>query len=155
MFDNKERPTIMVSGGFDPVHAGHIRMIRAAAKYGDVIVIANSDTWLHEKKGFVFMDFDQRAEILNSIKGVVLVDSVDDSDGTVCEAIRRLRPDYFANGGDRGKHNTPEQNVCDELGIEMLWSIGGDEKVAASSELVKSVVDVLGSTRRSSKKSNR
>ena len=85
----------------------------------------------------------------------MLVDSVDDSDGTVCEAIRRLRPDYFANGGDRGKHNTPEQNVCDELGIEMLWSIGGDEKVAASSELVKSVVDVLGSTRRSSKKSNR
>ena len=156
MFDQpSDKPTIMVSGGFDPVHAGHIRMIRAAAKYGDVIVIANSDNWLHEKKGFVFMDFDQRAEILNSIKGVVLVDSVDDSDGTVCEAIRRLRPDYFANGGDRGKHNTPEQNVCDELGIEMLWYIGGDEKVAASSELVKSVVDVLGSTRRSSKKSNR
>ena len=144
MFDKSsenERPTIMVSGGFDPVHAGHIRMIRAAAEYGDVIVIANSDSWLHDKKGFVFMDFNQRAEILNSIKGVILVDSVDDSDGTVCEAIRRLRPTFFANGGDRGKHNTPEQNVCDELGIEMLWSIGGDEKVAASSDLVKSVVD--------------
>ena len=144
MFDTSsetERPTIMVSGGFDPVHAGHIRMIRAAAEYGDVIVIANSDAWLHDKKGFVFMDFNQRAEILNSIKGVILVDSVDDSDGTVCEAIRRLRPTFFANGGDRGKHNTPEQNVCDELGIEMLWSIGGDEKVAASSDLVKSVVD--------------
>jgi D-beta-D-heptose 7-phosphate kinase/D-beta-D-heptose 1-phosphate adenosyltransferase len=144
MFDESsenERPTIMVSGGFDPVHAGHIRMIRAAAKYGDVIVIANSDTWLHNKKGFVFMDFHQRSEILNAIKGVILVDSVDDSDGTVCEAIRRLRPTYFANGGDRGKHNTPEQNVCDELGIEMLWSIGGDEKVAASSDLVKNVVN--------------
>ena len=155
MFDEEERPTIMVSGGFDPVHAGHIRMIRAAAEYGDVIVIANSDTWLHEKKGFIFMDFSQRAEILNSIKGVILVDSVDDSDGTVCEAIKRLRPTFFANGGDRGKHNTPEQNVCDELGIEMLWSIGGDEKAAASSELVKSVVDVLGSSRRSKKKSDR
>ncbi len=146
MFDKSsenERPTIMVSGGFDPVHAGHIRMIRAAAKYGDVIVIANSDAWLHEKKGFVFMDFNQRAEILNSIKGVVLVDSVDDSDGTVCEAIARLRPTYFANGGDRGKHNTPEQNVCDDLGIEMLWSIGGDEKVAASSDLVNNVVGKL------------
>ena len=143
-----ERPTIMVSGGFDPVHAGHIRMIRAAAGYGDVIVIANSDTWLHEKKGFIFMDFDQRSEILNSIKGVVLVDSVNDSDGTVCEAIRRLRPTYFANGGDRGKHNTPEQDVCEELGIEMLWSIGGDEKVAASSDLVSSVVDKLASKRR-------
>ena len=155
MFDDEDNPTIMVSGGFDPVHAGHIRMIRAAAEYGDVIVIANSDTWLHEKKGFVFMDFNQRAEILNSIKGVILVDSVDDSDGTVCEAIRRLRPTFFANGGDRGKHNTPEQDVCEELGIEMLWSIGGDEKVAASSELVKKVVNVLGSSRRSLKKSGR
>ena len=154
MFDNNKK-TIMVSGGFDPVHAGHIRMIRAAAKYGDVIVIANSDAWLHEKKGFVFMSFDQRAEILNSIKGVVLVDSVDDSDGTVCEAIRRLKPTFFANGGDRGRHNTPEQDVCDELGIKMLWSIGGDEKVAASSELVKSVVDVLGTRRRSADKSNK
>jgi len=154
MFDDNKK-TIMVSGGFDPVHAGHIRMIRAAAKYGDVIVIANSDAWLHEKKGFVFMSFDQRAEILNSIKGVVLVDSVDDSDGTVCEAIRRLKPTFFANGGDRGRHNTPEQDVCDELGIKMLWSIGGDEKVAASSELVKSVVDVLGTRRRSADKSNK
>lgn len=143
------KPTIMVSGGFDPVHAGHIRMIRAAAKYGDVIVVANSDRWLNNKKGFVFMNFEQRSEILNSIKGVVLVSHVDDSDGTVCEAIRRLKPDYFANGGDRGKHNTPEQNVCEELEIKMLWSIGGDEKVAASSELVKNVVDVLGTKRRS------
>lgn len=148
MFDTESRPTIMVSGGFDPVHAGHIRMIRAASQYGDVIVVANSDKWLHEKKGFVFMDFEQRSEILNSIKGVILVSHVDDSDGTVCEAIKRLKPTFFANGGDRGKHNTPEQDVCDQLGIKMLWSIGGDEKVAASSDLVKNVVDVLGSRRR-------
>ena len=153
MFDqDSNKPTIMVSGGFDPVHAGHIRMIRAAAKFGNVIVVANSDKWLNEKKGFVFMDFEQRAEILNSIKGVVLVSDVDDSDGTVCEAIKRLKPTYFANGGDRGRHNTPEQNVCDDLGIEMLWSIGGDEKVAASSKLVEKVVNVLGSGRRSDTK---
>ncbi len=140
MFDKKkEKPTVMVSGGFDPVHAGHIRMILDAARWGDVIVIANSDRWLFEKKGFVFMDFDQRAEILNAIKGVVLVDSVDDSDGTVCEAIRRLRPTYFANGGDRGRSNTPEQDVCEELGVEMLWSIGGDEKRDSSSDLVERV----------------
>ena len=88
-------PTVMVSGGFDPVHAGHIRMIRDAANFGDVIVVANSDDWLYRKKGFVFMTFDQRAEILNAIKGVILVDSVDDTDGTVCEAIRRLKPDFF------------------------------------------------------------
>ena len=140
MFDEeKKRPTVMVSGGFDPVHAGHIRMILDAAKWGDVIVIANSDRWLFEKKGFVFMHFEQRAEILNAIKGVVLVDSVDDSDGTVCEAIRRLKPTYFANGGDRGRSNTPEQGVCEELGVEMLWSIGGDEKRDSSSDLVERV----------------
>jgi D-beta-D-heptose 7-phosphate kinase/D-beta-D-heptose 1-phosphate adenosyltransferase len=143
MFDDEvdERPTIMVSGGFDPVHAGHIRMIRHAAEYGDVIVIANSDDWLYRKKGFIFMEWARRVEILNAIKGVVLVDSVDDSDGTVCEAIRRLKPTYFANGGDRGRSNTPEQSVCEELGIELLWGIGGEEKLDSSSELAKKVRD--------------
>jgi len=136
---SEEKPTVMVSGGFDPVHAGHIRMIMEAGKWGDVIVIANSDRWLFEKKGFVFMDFDQRAEILEAIKGVILVDSVDDTDGTVCEAIRRHKPTYFANGGDRGRSNTPEQAVCEELGVEMLWSVGGDDKRDSSSELIKRV----------------
>lgn len=142
MFDNKqERPTVMVSGGFDPVHAGHIRMIRHAAEFGNVIVVANSDDWLYRKKGFIFMEWERRVEILNAIKGVVLVDSVDDSDGTVCEAIRRLKPTYFANGGDRGRSNTPEQSVCEELGIKLLWGIGGEEKVDSSSDLAKKVRD--------------
>ena len=142
MFDNKdqkEKKTVMVSGGFDPVHAGHIRMIRHAAEYGDVIVIANSDSWLYRKKGFVFMEYERRIEILNAIKGVILVDSVDDSDGTVCDAIRRHKPTYFANGGDRGKSNTPEQSVCEELGVELLWGIGGEEKLDSSSTLAKKV----------------
>ena len=137
----EEKPTVMVSGGFDPVHAGHIRMIRSAAKYGDVIVIANSDDWLYRKKGFVFMEWERRVEILNAIKGVVLVDSVDDTDGTVCEAIKRLKPTYFANGGDRGRTNTPEQSVCNKLDIKLLWGIGGDKKLASSSELVKNMRD--------------
>jgi cytidyltransferase-like protein len=133
----EKRPTVMVSGGFDPVHVGHIRYIREASKYGDVIVIANSDKWLFRKKGFSFMEFKSRYEILDAIKGVVLVDSVNDDDGTVCSAIRRLKPTYFANGGDRGKTNTPEQDVCEELGIELLWGVGGDEKMDSSSDLVK------------------
>ena len=136
---SRDRPTVMVSGGFDPVHVGHIRMIQEAAEYGDVIIVANSDGWLFRKKGFVFMEYERRVEILNAIKGVVLVDSVDDSDGTVCEAIRRLKPTYFANGGDRGKSNTPEQNVCEEIGVELLWAIGGEEKLDSSSELAKKV----------------
>ncbi len=133
---SEERKTVMVSGGFDPVHVGHIRMIREAAQHGDVIVIANSDSWLHRKKGYVFMDFEKRSEILSALKGVIIVDSVDDSDGTVCEAIRRHAPTYFANGGDRGRTNTPEQDVCEELGVELLWGIGGDYKADASSNLV-------------------
>ena len=133
---SEERKTVMVSGGFDRIHAGHIRMIREAAQHGDVIVIANSDSWLHRKKGYVFMDFEKRSEILNALKGVIIVDSVDDSDGTVCEAIRRHVPTYFANGGDRGRTNTPEQDVCEELGVELLWGIGGDYKADASSNLV-------------------
>ena len=139
MFDEEKnkKPTVIVSGGFDPVHAGHIRMIRDAANFGDVIVIANSDDWLFRKKGFVFMSFDQRAEILNAIKGVILVDSVDDTDGTVCEAIRRHNPTYFANGGDRGRTNTPEVDVCSKMGIKLLWGVGGDKKLASSSDLVK------------------
>ena len=146
MFDNKktteeQRSTVMVSGGFDPVHAGHIRMIRAAAKYGDVIVVANSDDWLFRKKGFVFMEWERRVEILNAIKGVILVDSVDDTDDTVCEAIRRHKPTYFANGGDRGRSNTPEQSVCEELGVQLLWGIGGKEKLQSSSDLAKKARD--------------
>jgi D-beta-D-heptose 7-phosphate kinase/D-beta-D-heptose 1-phosphate adenosyltransferase len=141
MFDKEQTrtKTIMVSGGFDPVHIGHIRMIMEASKYGDVIVVANSDDWLFRKKGFVFMEFEQRAEILAALKGVIKVSGVDDCDGTVCDAIRTHKPDYFANGGDRKKHNTPEQAVCKELGVKMLWGVGGDDKANSSSTLVERV----------------
>lgn len=132
--------TVMVSGGFDPIHGGHVQMIREAAKYGNVIVVANSDEWLMRKKGYVFMSWEERAKILREIKGVILVAAVDDTDGTVCDALYKLRPDYFANGGDRGKSNTPEQDVCEELEIEMLWGIGGDYKFNSSSDLAKNLV---------------
>ena len=154
MFDKKEEneptrlvppsfctaPTVMVSGGFDPIHGGHVQMITEAAKHGNVIVVANSDEWLMRKKGYVFMSWEERAMILREIKGVVLVAAVDDSDNTVCNAIRMIRPDYFANGGDRGKSNTPEQDVCEELGIGMLWGIGGDYKFNSSSDLAKNLI---------------
>ena len=132
----RERPIIAVSGGFDPVHIGHVRMIQDAARYGDVMVIINSDDWLMRKKGYVFMPWQERAEIMGNIKGVRLVTQVDDSDGTVCEAIKRHRPDAFANGGDRKTQNTPEMDVCEELGIQMMWAIGGNDKPQSSSWLV-------------------
>jgi len=132
----KERPVIAVSGGFDPVHIGHVRMIRDAARYGDVMVIINSDDWLMRKKGYVFMPWEERAEIMGNIKGVRFVTQVDDSDGTVCEALKRHRPDAFANGGDRKTENTPEMDVCEELGIQMMWAVGGSNKPQSSSWLV-------------------
>ena len=127
--------TIMVSGGFDPLHIGHLRMIKEAAKYGKVIVVANSDAWLLRKKGYIFMPWTERKEIIEGYAEVDRVEAVDDSDGSVCEAIRRLRPTYFANGGDRTNKNTPEMAVCDELGITMLWEVGGG-KIQSSSEMV-------------------
>lgn len=140
------KKTIMVSGGFDPIHVGHVRMIQEAAEYGDVIIVANSDDWLKRKKGFRFMSWNERAEILYAIKGVAGVYPVDDSDGTVCEAILRLKPDYFANGGDRKIDNTPEMDVCENLGIEMLWGVGGEDKANSSSYIVKKAIEAVSKT---------
>ncbi len=93
--------TICVSGGFDPVHIGHLRMIKEASKFGHVTVIVNSDDWLMRKKGYIFMPFEERCEIIEGFTATAKTTYVDDSDGTVCEALRRIKPDYFANGGDR------------------------------------------------------
>ena len=128
--------TVIVSGGFDPAHIGHIRMILEAATYGKVIVVANSDAWLMRKKGYIFMPWEERAELLAALRGVVSVEPVDDTDGTVCEAISRLKPAYFANGGDRKTDNTPEMDVCKELGVKLLWNVGGG-KIQSSSNLVE------------------
>ena len=87
--------TVVVSGGFDPIHVGHVRMIVDAARHGNVIVVANSDAWLMRKKGYVFMPFKERQEVLASIKGVLRVESVDDVDGTVCEALRTIKQTHF------------------------------------------------------------
>jgi len=128
---------VAVSGGFDPVHWGHVKMIADAARHGPVMVIVNSDDWLKRKKGYVFMPWKERAYILGNIKGVSVVTAVDDSDGTVCEALIRHRPSFFANGGDRKQENTPEMEICEDLGIHMLWNVGG-HKIQSSSDLVES-----------------
>ena len=129
------RKTIALSGGFDPVHVGHVKMIEDASRQGQVLIILNSDAWLRRKKGYVFMTWKERAHIMGNIKGVVAVTSVDDRDGTVCEALKRHKPDAFGNGGDRKTNNTPEMQVCEDLGIELIWNLGG-EKIQSSSELV-------------------
>jgi len=128
---------VCVSGGFDPVHIGHLRMIQAADQYGNVVAIVNSDDWLMRKKGYIFMPFEERCEILEGLNCVSGTTSVEDTDGTVCEALQRVKPDYFANGGDRKTDNTPEMAICKENGIELLWNMGGG-KIQSSSDLVLS-----------------
>ena len=132
---SEKRKVVAVSGGFDPVHVGHVQMIEEAAEHGDVMVIINSDEWLLRKKGYVFMPWREREYIMSQFKGVTKVVSVDDSDDSVCEALRTHRPDCFANGGDRRKTNTPEMDLCEELDIALMWNVGGG-KIQSSSDLV-------------------
>ena len=135
----KKKKIVAVSGGFDPIHVGHVRMIQDARKLGNVIVFLNTDEWLKRKKGYSFMNWEERAEILLSIKGVKEVYSAMDDDNTVCKALEFYKPDVFANGGDRKPGKVPEYQICEELGIEMAFSVGGDDKPQSSSWLVEKV----------------
>ena len=131
-----KKKTIMVSGGFDPVHVGHLRMFQEASKFGNLIVVLNSDDWLVRKKGYSFMSFEDRKEIIEGFDCVWKVVGVDDSDDTVIDALHKYRPDIFANGGDRFMKNTPESTICEKLEIETFWGVGGG-KIRSSSDLVK------------------
>ncbi|PJA45914.1 hypothetical protein CO174_01285 [Candidatus Uhrbacteria bacterium CG_4_9_14_3_um_filter_50_9] len=131
---------IAVSGGFDPIHVGHIRMIQEAAALGDeLVVIMNNDNWLRKKKGHAFMPEDQRKEILEAIAGVthvyVTTHEPDCEDMSVCDALREIQPHVFANGGDRFADNIPEAVLAKELGIETVFQVGRGGKVQSSSWL--------------------
>ena len=137
----KGRIWVASSGGFDPIHIGHIRMFEQAKQFGDVhIVIVNNDNWLCKKKGDNFMPQQERVEIilsLRSVDGVVLTQhSKDPSDMSVSNELRFLTPDIFVNGGDRKSNNTPENQVCEELGIQMKFNVGVGGKVQSSSWLL-------------------
>ena len=131
---------IAVSGGFDPIHVGPRRMMQHAAQHGKLVVIANSDEWLLRKKGYVFMPWEERAELIGAYDFVDKVVMAKDDDRTVVDSLDELRPDIFANGGDRENHNTPEARFCRENGIEMIWGVGGG-KVQSSSTMVASVTE--------------
>lgn len=127
---------VLVSGGFDPLHIGHVRYIQEAAKLGPVTVALNSDAWLKRKKGYAFMSWDERKEILEALEGVKEVIPVDDSDGTVIPALEALKPEIFAKGGDRNNLNCKEYPVCQRLGILFVSGVGGMDKPQSSSWLV-------------------
>jgi cytidyltransferase-like protein len=140
----KERTvTVAVSGAFDPIHVGHVRYLREAAKLGDkLIVILNSDEFLLRKKGFVFMPFNERKEILTSIKGVDEVIASVDDDQTVTRTLEIIKPDIFAKGGDRtGPENIPETETCRRIGCKLITNVGGG-KVHSNTEISKRIQDL-------------
>lgn len=135
---------VAVSGGFDPVHIGHVRLFQKAKALGDkLVVILNNDNWLKQKKGFVFMPQRERAEIIEQIKGVDAVmitrHKPRPKDMSVSAELKRLKPTIFANGGDRKVGNTPETAVCEKYGIKMAYNIGHGGKVQSSSWLLEKV----------------
>lgn len=142
MEQRKEKTIVATSGGFDPLHIGHVRMFQEAKALGDeLVVILNNDNWLLKKKGYVFMNEQERKEILDALS---MVDRViltghpqDPEDMSVCAELELLRPHIFANGGDRKEDNVPEVLVCDAMGCKMVFNVGHGGKVQSSSWLVE------------------
>jgi D-beta-D-heptose 7-phosphate kinase/D-beta-D-heptose 1-phosphate adenosyltransferase len=134
--------TVAISGGFDPLHLGHVNLIRDAFALGDRLQIyLNQDWWLVKKKGYCLLPIEVRMEIAMDVaqaysEGKVFgVIPVIDEDMTVCKTLETYKPDVFANGGDRKDPFTvPEFPVCKKLGIEMVYGIGGYDKAGSSSD---------------------
>ena len=141
----KKKIVVAVSGGFDPPHLGHLRLFKEAKKLGDeLVVILNNDNWLMAKKGYVFLPQKERKALIESIRWVdkVILTShpKNPKDMSVSKELMRLKPDIFANGGDRTRKNIPEVEVCRKIGCKMVFGVGG-KKIQSSSWLVKKVVD--------------
>ena len=139
------RKIVLVTGGFDPIHSGHIAYLRAARELGDVLVVGvNSDDWLTRKKGRPFMTWEERATIVAAIHDVDRVINFDDTDNSAKDAIRKTRSIYpkdeiiFANGGDRTKENIPEMDLLKEhLHLKFEFAVGGEDKANSSSWILE------------------
>ena len=132
---------VAVSGGFDPLHAGHIRYMQEAKKLGhELVVILNNDNWLKAKKGYVFMPEEERKEIVEALAAVDRVfltkHEAGAKDLSVCQELLELKPHIFANGGDRIKDNIPEVAACNSIGCKMVFNVGAGGKIQSSSWLL-------------------
>jgi len=132
---------VLVTGGFDPVHSGHIAYFKAARTLGDMLIVGlNSDEWLERKKGRAFMPWNERLCIINNLSMVNEVYTFDDSDGSACHFIEQVRAHYpddelvFANGGDRTSDNIPEMRMTN---VEFAFGVGGDDKKNSSSWILQ------------------
>lgn len=134
---------VMISGGFDPIHSGHIAYFKAARALGDMLIVGlNSDEWLIRKKGRAFMPWNERLCVVNNLSMVDEVYTFDDSDGSARALIRQVRAHYpdadliFANGGDRTARNIPEMDVNDAR-CEFVFGVGGEDKKNSSSWILE------------------
>ncbi len=148
----KKLTVVAVSGGFDPVHVGHVRLFEEAKKLGDtLIVILNNDHWLKKKKKVIFMPQEERKEIIESFRcvdRVILTRHLPDpKDMSVAVELIHVKPDIFANGGDRFADNIPEVGVCRKIGCRMIFRVGRGGKVQSSSWLLARYVKGLASPR--------
>ena len=141
---NKKRILTLVTGGFDPLHSGHIAYFEKARELTNYLVVGlNTEEWLTKKKGQYFMSWKERAEIIRHLDMVDAVITVPDDDkGSACGAIERCleiaQTVVFANGGDRGKDNTPEfQKYGNNPRVKFVWGVGGEEKRNSSSWILK------------------
>lgn len=132
---------VLVTGGFDPLHSGHIEYFKAAKTLGNILVVGvNSDAWLTRKKGRAFMPSNERVTIIQNLKMVDHCVLFDDSDGSAREAIRNVKMLYpnsqivFANGGDRTQENIPEMTESD---VEFVFGVGGENKLNSSSWILE------------------
>ena len=136
---------VLITGGFDPLHSGHIAYIKAARELGDSLVVGvNSDEWLRRKKGQEFMPWQERATIIAALHDVDRVVNFDDTDNSAKDAIRKVRAIYptahiiFANGGDRTKENIPEMDLLEEmLHLDFVFGVGGEDKKNSSSWILQ------------------
>jgi D-beta-D-heptose 7-phosphate kinase/D-beta-D-heptose 1-phosphate adenosyltransferase len=131
---------VLVTGGFDPLHSGHIEYFKAARKLGDKLIVgANSDEWLTRKKGRPFMPLKERMSIIKELSCVDQVIAFDDSDDSACSAIFQTMSTntgtiVFANGGDRTNTTTPEYTTYgDHPQVEFAFGVGGENKANSSS----------------------
>jgi D-beta-D-heptose 7-phosphate kinase/D-beta-D-heptose 1-phosphate adenosyltransferase len=132
---------VVVSGGFDPVHSGHIKLLKEARTLGDMLIVGiNSDEWLARKKGRAFMPWQERLCVINNLSCVDEVYTFDDEDGTAGHLLQQVRAHYpadriiFANGGDRTQNNIPEMSVP---GVEFVFCVGGSNKANSSSWILE------------------
>lgn len=141
LYQKEGKKVVVTSGGYDPLHTGHLTSILDSLDYGNILgVIVNGDGFLRRKKGTPFLPLEVRCQIVSAIRGVdyVIPYEAPEGDQTVSLALSQIKPDVFTKGGDRGSQDTiPEWTICKEIGTEIVFEVGDEKKYSSSDFLNK------------------